>query len=547
MANLKLKVGAYTSAAGAKISSFTARTKARFKGLKKTISSTFGMLGMSLGVAGAVYAINRLISGTDKLAKSAKAAQISVEEFQKNAFVFRREGMTDSILSKSFKAMSKNITEAAKGTKTYRDAISFLGVDLGKLEKMTPDKQFRLLVNALSEVEKGSKRSWAAQMLFGRGGDKIAGMADNYEKVRAEIEKTGDVISNEAAASAEQFADDVENLKTKIVSLIANSGLLEFLSKVASGLSYASTRAVRFWQVMDRNNYLDRRRSEMMGIQNTLQKRSQTAKDPKRRDRALADLRYLQTNGLDEYNEMIANRHHAPAKAKATADRAKRRGQFSANPLTAFIERQELKFKDAQVKAGHIPRPDSNSTPAPPANKKENSNPRRQYAIEKATTKAEKLKGTALSTTERDKLIASVGGLFDLNDPLKKFFTKREEKFKDAQAKMTGQTRERKIAKAVKQAEKIKGEALNAAERASLTASVGGAFDLEHKNKALIPTEQIMTDSVLRIGGSLGGASANTQQQAVQDMKATLEGIAQRVESIENKTDHTSGTPLRLG
>src|SRR3990167_5285082 len=76
-----------------------------------------------------------------------------------------------------------------------------------------------LLVDAMTNLKNVNARGLLGEAAFGKGGGRLALMADNLEALRLEARETGSVISEETVKAAVQLADESERLQKRITGL----------------------------------------------------------------------------------------------------------------------------------------------------------------------------------------------------------------------------------------------------------------------------------------------------------------------------------------
>jgi hypothetical protein len=199
--------------------------------------SAFTGLGGAVSVGGLVYGLKRLVGVGDDIGKAAKRAGTSAEEFQKLAFAARRSGGAADDVEKAFKRMSSVIVDAENGLTESIRALDALGLTFDQLKGKDPAKQFDMIALSLAKIEDKSLKSAIAQDVFGRAGTNLLPMLDTYKALGDEVEDMGGVMSNEAVKAAEDLQDGMENLKTSLTGLVANSGILEDLADFVSALN----------------------------------------------------------------------------------------------------------------------------------------------------------------------------------------------------------------------------------------------------------------------------------------------------------------------
>ena len=111
----------------------------------------------AIASAAAVAAIGRVAQVTieyaDALAKGARNAGIAAREFQSLRLVLQLAGGRTETLVKASVSLSRAITFAGDGLKTYQRELERLGLTYEDLAGLAPERQFALVVDALRGIE----------------------------------------------------------------------------------------------------------------------------------------------------------------------------------------------------------------------------------------------------------------------------------------------------------------------------------------------------------------------------------------------------------
>ena len=130
--------------------------------------------------------------------------------------------------------MQDTLANATAGNATAQRAFSRLGVDFQQLSKLTPDKQFVALADAIKQIQDPSLKTAAAMDVFGRAGTMLLPMLNEgsagLAKIAAEADTLGITMSQEAANDAAALTDamgrmnlSVTGLRQKIAEALAPS------------------------------------------------------------------------------------------------------------------------------------------------------------------------------------------------------------------------------------------------------------------------------------------------------------------------------------
>lgn len=210
-----------------------------FDRLQKTIAGGVAAVGVSLaglGVALAAGFAGALKSATElggKLSDMSARTGVSVEGLQKLGFAAKLSGTSMEAVAGAVNKMQKGIVDGGKG-------FAQLGLDVGKLRAMAPEKAFAQVGDAIAKLKSPTEQAAAAMAVFGRGGTEVLAMLKSgLASTMEEAEKLGLVMSKRTAAAADALGDSVtklsmtwEGLKHNLVSVvIENASLHAFINK----------------------------------------------------------------------------------------------------------------------------------------------------------------------------------------------------------------------------------------------------------------------------------------------------------------------------
>jgi hypothetical protein len=147
----------------------------------------------------------------DAFGKMAKRTGISAEVLSELAFAAGRSGTNVETLEVAIKKMQKAIVGAATGSKTAVKMLGQLGLTVDEFDALSPDAQFKLCAERISQIEDPTIRAAAALQLFGRSGTSLLPMINNgakgIEALELEARRLGLTISTGDAVAAEAFND----------------------------------------------------------------------------------------------------------------------------------------------------------------------------------------------------------------------------------------------------------------------------------------------------------------------------------------------------
>ena len=162
-------------------------------------------------MAGLGVAVQQFASYGDQVAKMARRTGLSVTALSELGHVAELLGSNLDDIEKATKRMSRAMTDASRGLMTYQRAFDDLGLTTEDLMKMSPEKQFLAIGEAISKLTTFTAKSTAAQEIFGRAGTKLIPVfelgAEGIEHYRKEAQRLGIVIGPKLATLAERLVD----------------------------------------------------------------------------------------------------------------------------------------------------------------------------------------------------------------------------------------------------------------------------------------------------------------------------------------------------
>lgn len=189
-----------------------------------------------LSIAGITEAVNKTLEFGDQLNKASIKSGIATKAFSELAYAARLSGVETDTLSTSFVFMQKALGMASTGAKEQNDALKALGLKLGDIKSLAPEKQFELFGDRISKLKDPTDKALAAVSLFGRAGANLLPLfeqgAEGIRKAREEAQKVGQSFSKEQLQKLTDAKDSVDRLKESFSALATT-----LLSKVAPAIT----------------------------------------------------------------------------------------------------------------------------------------------------------------------------------------------------------------------------------------------------------------------------------------------------------------------
>lgn len=185
----------------------------------KTVSKIGAAIAAAIGgvAVGAfiklLSTINQTAKGIDKLAKTARKLGIITRELQFIQFQANLAGVPTEKLNMGLQRMTRRVAEAAQGFGEAKGALKELGLDAEQLAKLSPDKQFAAIGEALRGVASQPERVRLGFKLFdSEGVDIINAFTGDVAALRGEFDKLGIALTGKQTKAIEAYNDSVTKL-----------------------------------------------------------------------------------------------------------------------------------------------------------------------------------------------------------------------------------------------------------------------------------------------------------------------------------------------
>jgi hypothetical protein len=141
---------------------------------------------------------------------------VSVEALSELGFAAEQSGSDLATLEVSLKKMQKMLFEAASGSQSAQQTLASLGLSIADLSKLSPDKQFKLIADRISQITDPAIRTAKAMAIFGKSGTQLLPMlhdgAKGIEELQKQAHELGLTMSTEDVQAAEAFGDRIDLL-----------------------------------------------------------------------------------------------------------------------------------------------------------------------------------------------------------------------------------------------------------------------------------------------------------------------------------------------
>jgi hypothetical protein len=241
-----------------------ADAKKFFKTLSQ-VNAQIGKAGKSMAMMGAKLtavgtAITAPIAGAaaafasvgDAAQKMAARTGMSTEAVTGLAFAAEQSGTDMATLEKGIRTMQRTLDDAATKGGEAADSLRRLGLDAAQLAGMSPEDQFTIMAQALSQIQDPGERAALAMKIFGRAGSALvpllSGGAAGIAELRAEAERLGIVMDQDTADSAAALTDAMNAMSRAFRAIVVNVGgaVAPIFTKVAQVISMLAGNFSRF-------------------------------------------------------------------------------------------------------------------------------------------------------------------------------------------------------------------------------------------------------------------------------------------------------------
>ena len=179
----------------------------------------------AIGITAALVSLTRASRAlVDQQTKTARALGITTGSLVAlQLAAAETAGLTDTQLNTAFGRLERVLGDINLRTNSVGQALEGLGINLNDIQRANPTEQFNQIAEALRGVESASQRASLAQQIFGRSGRALVLTLEQgrqgLDTYRAEAERLGLVLSNEATASIEESNDAVDRVGNSFIGL----------------------------------------------------------------------------------------------------------------------------------------------------------------------------------------------------------------------------------------------------------------------------------------------------------------------------------------
>lgn len=192
-------------------------------GLKAASDAFISFAG---SVTGAITSVTQFALSVgnelDALNDVANRTGVGVEALQAYSRAAAENGVSVESFAKQIQKLTVNIGKATIDEKQQK-AFRQLGIEFDDLKSRTPEKQFEMVVDALSKITDPAERAAAAVKLFGKGGIELGELLTQgpgyLENMRKEAVSLGQVVSEDAVKAIDSMNDSFGSVYATVKGL----------------------------------------------------------------------------------------------------------------------------------------------------------------------------------------------------------------------------------------------------------------------------------------------------------------------------------------
>lgn len=171
------------------------------------------------GTAALAYFVKQSIDTMDEMSKLAQSTGTTVEAISSLAYAADLSGVSNQDLGSALSKLTKNMSDAAKGTGEAQAGFKALGISVtdanGNLK--SSDAVLSEIAGKFAGYKDGAEKTALAVNLFGRAGAQLIPLlnsgADGLADLEAEAKRLGITLDTDTAQAAEKFNDSLTRLE----------------------------------------------------------------------------------------------------------------------------------------------------------------------------------------------------------------------------------------------------------------------------------------------------------------------------------------------
>lgn len=199
--------------------SFASSGLSKLSSYAKTGVKTLAMLGTAaVGAGASLFGFAGKVASTgDNIDKMSQKLGMSAQTYQEWDFIMQHCGTT-------IESMQSGMKTLANAAENNNDAFAELGMTQEQIASMSQEELFGATIKALQNVEDGTRRTYLAGKLLGRGATELGALlntsAEDTEKMRQAVHDLGGVMSDDAVKASAAYQDSLQDVKTAAQGLL---------------------------------------------------------------------------------------------------------------------------------------------------------------------------------------------------------------------------------------------------------------------------------------------------------------------------------------
>ena len=209
-----------------------------------------GVAAFGAAATAVVSGLTNLEDRVEKLGNTADKLGTSFEFVQVLDEAARRSGTSIDTVSAAFGRLQKSVTGVDEESKAAAAALATIGVTAEELQALSPEEQYKLIGQRLSEIEDPAKRSATATQLFGKSGaellpffNNLGGAAQDMARFSASISSVDRTRIDNLGAAFDSIFVSIQGLGQNLLTPFA--GLVDGVATVIAEVIGAITRAIK--------------------------------------------------------------------------------------------------------------------------------------------------------------------------------------------------------------------------------------------------------------------------------------------------------------
>lgn len=175
------------------------------------------LAGLGAGIVTPLLATTSVFASMgDSLAKMSGRTGLSVESLSELGYAADQSGADLETLEAALRRMQKQVVEASSGSVSASESFQRLGISVASLSSLSPEAQFKLIADRLSQIQNPTLKAALAMEVFGKSGTRLLPLIANgtagIEALQEQARQLGLTISTEDAKAAELFGDTLDDL-----------------------------------------------------------------------------------------------------------------------------------------------------------------------------------------------------------------------------------------------------------------------------------------------------------------------------------------------